>query len=473
MAGKFTLLTDGRVFSLCCFFVFQIYAAIISRINYYEGENKISQYPNAEYNAEFVNEKIKEKIAEFVQTGYPFVRISPKITEENDSLIVSLFIDKGDFAGNVNAKFIIDGKLRYRLAEKPVENILRKNNIYYNYSAFEKGKSILLNKRYINSVSVFSPEILDTSTEVPIKVIPYNSVFFEGGLGFATFPENTVTGNMNLEIVNVLGFGEVVDFSYVKEDLFYKIGGSTEVPYILGTSFGALFSAEIEVANSLYGSISLSSGVKYFFGENMTAKMTADYSELTMEDTVSRYTGITVSLDNGKRKFIRSQKDFQMEITAKSGAVSSQKDWMPKGEITAKTAVHIPFGNSRFAYLAKPNFGIIAFETPKIFHKTQVFRLGGANSVRGYQEGIFPCLSYGSLGNDFRYYINNFGAIYLLFDYAAIMPEEYEPSRISNIFGYGTGIALPVGKLSFSVEWARHYKEFSSLGRIHFRLGNY
>ena len=459
---------------LCCFWLFQICVcgAVICEINYYDGENKTSQYSGVEYNAEFINEKIKEEIAKFAKSGYPFVKISPKITERNDSLVIDLFIDRGNLVQNVNAKFVIDGKLKHHLVERPVLNILQKNIDCYNYLVFEKAKNILQNKRYISSVSVFLPQMQDSVYEIPIKIIPYNSAFFDGGLGFANYPENTITGNATLEIVNVLGLGEVVDFSYIREELFYKIGANVQVPYVFATPLGALLSADVEIADYSYGSIGMSVGVQYFFGE-MTAAMTADYSELTVSDTISRYTGISVSLDNGERRFLRSKHDFQIKVSAKSGMISAQNDRMPKGEIATKSAIHIPFGNTRAAYLTKPNFGIIAYEEPWKLHKTQIFRLGGAKSVRGYQESVFPCLSFVFLGNDFRYYINDFGSVYLLFDYGAIMQEKYGLSQISQIFGYGTGISLPVGKLVFSLEWARHYKEYSSMGRIHFRLGNH
>jgi len=454
----------------CCFFVSKIFGATVSEIIYHKEENERYEYPNVEYSPEYINKIIKDIILLYASDSRPFVKVSPKITEENDSVKIDLFIDKGILVENVSAKFIINGKLKPYLAQKPVENALKNRN-YYDYRDFEKAKNILQNKKYINSATVFFPETADSSVEVPIVVEPINSVFFDGGLGFATQPKNALTGSVNLDVVNILGFGEVINFSFMGEELFYKLLGSVEVPYIFASPLGALFSAEVEVADSLYGSVSLSAGVQ-FFGEKLSFKTKMDYSELTIQDTVSKYTGINFSADNGIKKFVRSKFVVQTEFCAKSGIISEKKNWMPKGEITAKTAIHVPFGNSRLAFLTKPSLGIIAFETPQNLHKTQVFRIGGAKSVRGYQESVFPCLSFGILGNDFRYYISDFGAVYLLFDYAAAMSEKYEFSNISHIFGYGTGIALPVGKLSFSFEWARHYKEPASPGRVHFRIGN-
>ncbi|MDR0304662.1 MAG: hypothetical protein LBH98_07865 [Chitinispirillales bacterium] len=442
---------------------------MITEIVYREEEYETREYPNVEYSPEFISRTVKGIVSFLASNGHPFVKISPKITEKNDSITVDLFIDKGTFVKTSDVKFIINGKLKYYLAEKPIENILKS---YYDYYDFEKVKNILQSKKYINSVSIFFPEINDSSIEIPIKIEPVNSVFFDGGLGFATYPKNTVTGNASLGIVNVFGAGEIVNFSYFAEELFYKLNGDFEIPYILRTSVGALFSAEIEVSDSLYGSVSLSAGTQ-FFGEKFSMKIMMNYSELTIGDTLSRYTGINFLIDNGAKKFTRSNFAAQTEFSAKSGVISDKKNWMPKGEISAQFAIHIPVGNSRLAFLTKPSVGMIAFETPQNLHRTQIFRIGGAKSVRGYQESIFPCLSFGILGNDFRYYISESGAVYLLFDYGAAMDKEYDFFGISQIFGYGAGITIPVGKLSFSLEWARHYKEFSSLGRIHFRIGNY
>jgi len=456
----------GRGVFLCCFFIF-------SAVFCEDSENKTLNFKKSEFSAEILNTKITKEIANFANSGYPFVRISPKITEKEDSIFVDLIIEKGELAENIQEKFIIDGKLKEYLVKKPIEKALKKNENRYNYSNLLKVKNILENKKYVEDVIFFSPEIKDSIYEIPIEIVPFNSVLFDGGLGLATYPKTQITGRANLAVVNILGFGEVLDFSYIGEELFYRIAGDLEIPYLLATPFGLLFSASTEIADSLYGTISVSAGISYSFGDFWTAKIFAEYSEITEQDTNSRYSGIKVALENGKKKFTRSKFNSQYNLSAKSGIIYDKNTWFHKGEFLAATAFHIPFGETRFAYLTKPNLGAIAFEKPEILHKTQLFRLGGANSVRGYQESSFSALAFGELGNEFRYYITDFSAIYLLGDYAAYLNNKYSLSEVKHLFGYGLGTSIPVRKLTFSLEWARHINDFSNIGRMHFRLSNF
>lgn len=463
---EFRFLFNSRVFFLCCFFIF---SDIFSEAT----ESEIISLKKDEFSIENLNANIAKKIADFANNGYRFVKISPQINETHDSVFVNLIIEKGDLVENIEPRFKISGKLREYLVKKPIEKTLEKNNGIYNYSDLQRAKNILESKNYIENATFFSPEIQDSISEIPIEITPFNSVLFDGGIGLATYPKTQITGNANLAVVNILGFGEVLDFSYIGEELFYRISGDLEIPYLLATPFGLLFSASAEIADTLYGSISLSVGAGYYFGDYWTAKMFAEYSEISELDTTSRYSGIKVALNNGKKKFNRSAFNAEFDFSAKSGAVYTKKNWFHKGEFLANTAFHIPFGKTRFAYLIKPNLGAIAFENPKMLHQTQLFRLGGANSVRGYQESSFSALAFGSLGNELRYYIADFSAIYILGDYAVYLNDRYSLSKTKQIFGYGLGISLPIRKLTLSLEWAKHIDDFSNLGRLHFRLSNY
>ncbi|MCL1946231.1 MAG: hypothetical protein FWF51_03635 [Chitinivibrionia bacterium] len=462
----------------CCFFVFETFCDKITEINYIEDENIVSENPNIEYSADYTNEKIRRKIKEFADSGYPFAQISPKITQENDSVKIDLYIKKGVLVKNIRPSFVItDGKIKEYLLQKPIENIMQKNSEIYNYNSLETAKNILQSKKYINSATFFSPEEKDGFYEIPITAKVNKSVLFNGGLGLATYPKTTIVGNADLDIINVLGFGETFNFLYVNEELFYKISADLQIPYFLKTPFDILFFSQIEIGDSLYGSVSLSAGTQYFFDGFRAVKMLAEYSELSVQDSVSRYGGIKIALENTKSRYNYSQKDAYFDFSLKSGAIYKQNDWTPKGEFTANSAFHIPVfagkNFSRFAFLTKPNIGIIAFKTPQTLHETQLFRLGGANSVRGYQESVFSGLSFASLGNEFRYYIADFSCVYLLGDYAAILNEKYSLSQTEQIFGYGAGISLPVKNFFFSLEWARHIKDYSDFGRLHFRISTF
>jgi hemolysin activation/secretion protein len=180
-----------------------------------------------------------------------------------------------------------------------------------------------------------------------------------------------------------------------------------------------------------------------------------------------------VTLENNRQRLQKGQSNAHFAFEVESGVIHLQNTRTPKADILANTRFHIPLANSRFAYLTSPQLGVIAYGTPENLHETQVFRLGGANSVRGYQESVFSAVAFGSLSNELRFYVDRFSAIYLLADYAAMQKNEYSISTAEHILGYGAGISLPLRNIVFSLEWARHIRDFSDFGRLHFRFSTF
>jgi outer membrane protein assembly factor BamA len=455
MPNLFRLFYNSRAFLLCCFFVFPscLFAFAL---------------------ADSINQKVQIKLTELANTGYPFAQISPEITQENGEIKVELHVEKGHFVGDLRPRFITDGNLREHLVRKPVEHFFADSANFYNHKKIEAAISVLQSRRYVRNAAFFAPEISASGDfyELPIKVLGHNSVFFSGGAGISTHPKTSVVGNANFNIVNPLGFGEVFDFSYIGEETFYRISGDLQIPYFLATPFGIVLSANAEIGEN-YGSILLSAGAQYFFGGFWTAGLLGVYSELSQEDSVSRYSGIRAVLENTKTRLQKGRRSAHFAFEVESGVIHNQNERLPKADILANTEFHIPFGTSRFAYLTSPRLGIIAYSMPQDLHETQVFRLGGANSVRGYQESVFSAVAFGSLGNEFRFYMDSFSALYLLADYAAMQKNGYSLSQTEHILGYGAGISLPLRNVVFSLEWARHIRDFSDFGRLHFRFSTF
>jgi len=110
----------GRVILLCCFFFFSLLFAQIP-------DTETLVFEKNKFSSGILNAKIAKKIADFANNGYPFVKISPRITETQDSVFVELFIEEGTLVKNTQARFIINGKLKEYLARKPIEKILERS----------------------------------------------------------------------------------------------------------------------------------------------------------------------------------------------------------------------------------------------------------------------------------------------------------------------------------------------------------
>jgi len=444
---------------LCCFFAFAFNA--FARTNSAE-----------QIFADSINQKIRIKLNELANSGYPFATISPVFSQEEGKTRIDFNTEKGIFVNDLRPRFAIESNLREYLVQRPFRHFFANEGEIFNYGKIRVAIAALQTKRYLQSVIFFAPEINGDFFELPVKVRSRNSVFFSGGLGISTHPRISAVGNANLNIVNPLGFGETLDFSYIGEENFYRIGGNLQIPYFANTPLGLHFAANAEIGREDYGSVWLSAGVNFFRGL-WTAGISGVYGELSTQDSSSRYSGIKLTLENTRPQLQKGLKTSLFSFEAESGIIHFQRLRMPKAEILANAEFHIPVGVSRFAYLTRPRLGTVAFSTPESLHETQVFRLGGANSLRGYQESVFSAIAFLSSANELRFYIDGFSAVYLLADYAAILEREYSPSQARQFLGYGAGVSLPLRNIIFSLEWARHIRDFSNFGRLHFRFSTF
>ena len=114
--------------------------------------------------------------------------------------------------------------------------------------------------------------------------------------------------------------------------------------------------------------------------------------------------------------------------------------------------------------------------TSSQLEQSDLFQLGGTNSVRGYRENQF----YGSQvlwsNCQYRFLVGRFSSVFALFDvgYFSRPPDLLEdiPSQEKFIYGYGVGTRLETSLGSFAVSFALGEGDGFSSAKIHFGIAN-
>ncbi|ALM49838.1 hypothetical protein AMR72_13560 [Flavobacterium psychrophilum] len=294
------------------------------------------------------------------------------------------------------------------------------------------------------------PEILfkQDTTKVYVYLDKANANSFDGFIGFSNDDENKLrfNGYVDLALNNVLNTGE-------KFNLFWKSDGnqqttfnaSLELPYIFKSPIGIKGSLRIFKQDSTFQNTVTDLNIGYYFSynsklfggiqqsqsvdiQNLNSSTLSDYSNSFYTST---YEFTNYNLDD----FLFPEKTV---LIAKSGT----------GKRDSKT------GNSN-QYFAQLNFShniylnrrnIINIKNQSYYLNSntyiinELYRFGGINSIRGFNENSLQANLLTALMAEYRYVLSSNMYIHSITDYGYYQDET--SSTKNNLLGLGFGFGL-------------------------------
>jgi outer membrane protein assembly factor BamA len=443
---------------------------IIREVIYSGDTLKIEPLP---YSASAVSNIINQKVLELADKGYPFAKISPKFSGDTRETILKLIEEKGFFAINTNLKFISDKKISPWLLSR---SSLFDDGEKFNYSQILASVKKIETQPYIFSAKMGGPAIAenngDTTLIVPVFVSPQKSLFIDGALSWASEPDNRLTGNISLSLVNLLTIGEEFNFLYFGDSEFQQTEVDIFIPYFLKLPISLFGSFNMELSQNNYALFGATAGIAYDVWKIWRAGLGVDYYELDEQEPPKnrRYTGAILTLKKLYTQYERGQLEWRCDLSAGTGIRQEESNSYALGEGEATLALQVPI--KRFALYSQLFVGAKAINSNDTLHATEKFRIGGSQSVRGYLEREFPFIAATYLKNEIRYYFSKRGALYIFGDPATGIKNSYDISDSKTLFGYGAGIHIPVRKFNFTLEWAKNIDKPSGFGVLHFSIGN-
>jgi len=303
-----------------------------------------------------------------------------------------------------------------------------------------------------------APEILFTkdSTKVYVYLEKTKPNAFDGYLGFNNNQGKlSLNGYIDLKLQNILNSGE-------KFNLYWKNNGnkqttfetSLELPYIFKSRLGLKAQLNIFKQDSTFQNAKTAIDLGYFFNyntrlyigyqntessdiQNKNTKLLSDFNT-TFYTTQLEY--INYSLDD----FLFPEKTV-INFKTGFGNRENSSDKTPQYFISLKIKENL--------YLNKKN--IVALKSENYFLKSsnyiinELYRFGGINSIRGFNENSLQANLFTSILTEYRYKFNDAFYLHSIIDYGYFQDNATNNSDTLTSFGFGFGLLSKSGLFNF------------------------
>lgn len=398
----------------------------------------------------------------FTQTGDPFAtielqNIKPSQKEEN-SLISSLKITSH------KKRVLTDIKI------KGYENFPRaflrysvglKNGNLFQAEKINTQSGLLDNLGFVKNTK--PPEILftDEATDVYLYLEKVSNNIFDGILGFST---NEVTnklelnGYINLLLSNNLNFGEQLQIQYQNDgNLQERFQIDTELPYLFQTPFGLELGLSFVKQDSTFLTVEKNAVANYRF--NTRAKIIGGYKEYESSNLTDELQAGSFVEDFTARFFVLGGR---FSIPQSSLLFPNKSDLVIKTELGTRESGQLSTNQLKLTLSASHIFSLNTMNSIYLKNNThylssenylinEMFRFGGINSIRGFNENSIDANFYTVLNTEYRFLLNANTYLHSITDLA------YFENSISNTksqiysFGMGIGLITKTGLFNFEI----------------------
>lgn len=313
-----------------------------------------------------------------------------------------------------------------------------------------KGKVELLEDlRFAKKIR--DPEVLFTkdSTTLYLYVEKARTNNFDGFLGFGT-NENTnkieFDGYLDLRLVNNLNYGETINLFYKSDEIDQQtFRVDTDLPYLFGSPLGIqaglnIFRKDTTFSNAKqYAKINYQINAQHRIAAGVSSTKSTnllDNSTVTLNDYTSNY--FTLGYTYTKAQFYDPLFPINFWLDFSTGFGDRENDIGKQSQTAFNVDSYKIFNlNPKNSIYTRFNGAIL---TSDDYLDNELFRFGGINSIRGFEENSLVANLYGVVNTEYRYRLSNGIYIHSVFDAA------YFENQITNtkekLFGFGFGLGL-------------------------------
>lgn len=464
---------------------------IIPIFNYLEGKV---------FDSTSLEESISSALTYYENNGNPFSKITiSSINFLNDStqekyfVNLNLIIDRGkvstidkiEIDGNTKTKdYVIKREMRLSTGEKFSENLIKE--IPYRLNRLGFFEPVGVPDYYINA---------QNEGVLVVKVKDKQTNNFDGIIGYAPGDVNTsgyVTGLVNISLRNIFGTGRAAAIRWQKLD---KSSQELELKYLEPWVFNLPFNINAGLyqrkQDSTYIQRRLNFALEFLANENFSAALTlstesvipsdTDTLTLTVYNSNSITTGLNLKLDTRDDPYSPTQG----LLFINSYSFSRKTINGPEKFITPDLATKVDLQRIEleFKIFYQPfqrqviALGLNGKELRgSFFEVSDLYRLGGANTLRGYIEDQFLGSRIFWSNLEYRFLLTQRSFTFLFLDTGYFYrPEDLTRNILKTEgfrIGYGLGINLETGIGVIGVSFALGKGDSFSNGKIHFGIVN-
>lgn len=285
-----------------------------------------------------------------------------------------------------------------------------KSNTVFNQKKITEISKASKNLNFVSEIK--TPEVLFTkdSTLLYIYLKKQQNNSFDGIVNFTSKENGGIlfNGNINLELNNILNTGESFNLywnSIGNERQEFKI--ATEIPYILGSKITPQLTFSIYKQDSTFLNTNFDS--KLFYNINSEIKLALTYNSESSENlkkvTNTNIKTFTNSFFGFDFKYKISKNDdflnekLLIEINPALGKRKTDSNTTNQFKIKASTSYLWDISRRSHIFI-KNETGFLNSDT---YLDNELFRIGGANSIRGFNEQSIFTKKYTYFNLEYRF----------------------------------------------------------------------
>lgn len=388
---------------------------------------------------------VQNKLADLELKGFPLATLQlSDFKKTNNQLFAKLII-------NTNKKrsldeIVINGYEKFpeghkkniqRLYRKKTFNKNNLNKIYKDFNSFR----FISQNRY--------PEILFTedSTKVYVYLEKAKANRFDGFIGFSNDESGKLnfTGNLDLSLINILNTGEVFNL-YWKSDNNKQVtfNASIELPYIFKSPLGVRANLNIFKQDSTFQNTKTALDLGYYF--NYNKKLFLGYQSTESSDIQNTNNALIADFENTFLTATFEYKNYIEEplFPEKTKFIfkTGFGERISKLETNSQTFFEINISHD--LYLNKNN--VIHLNSQNYYLKSsnyitnELFRFGGIQSIRGFNENSLQGNTFASILTEYRYILSPNLYVHSVLDYGFY--EDSTSKSDTKLLGLGFGIGI-------------------------------
>lgn len=427
----------------------------------------ILNFNKIESSLNYINNKIAEH-------GFPFSKLSLfDIKVRNDSVIEAQLKTSSALKKRSIDNIVIKGYkkfpksfLKHYLKIKPGQT--------FNFTDIKSKTEQLANINFAKELK--PPEALFStdSTTLYLYLEKTSSNAFDGFLGFGTDETSSkleFNGYLNLSLNNNLHFGESFMLLYKSDESDQKtFTVSASLPYLFQSPVGADVALQIFKKDSSYTTVNQELKIHYqinskhrtYTGISLTE---SNYLGSTSSSTIQDYNTTLFNIGHAYSNLqaqsalfpIKSLLDLEIGFGKRTSTSGTEKQ--TQLELNASNIFNLNPQNS--IYLRVNASYLIS----KNYYENELFRFGGINSIRGFEENSLSASLYGITNTEYRFQLNPSIYIHSIFD--AGYYEDKTTNTTQKLFGYGLGFGILTNAGLLKLNYANGKTEDSN-----FKLSN-
>lgn len=307
-----------------------------------------------------------------------------------------------------------------------------------------------------------SPQTLFTrdSTQIFLFLQKRKSNSFDGIIGFGNDKTEkfSFNGSLNLNLRNMFNRFETVNLFWQRNaDRGQTFDLQTDIPYLFGSNVGTDIKVNIFRQDSTFATVKLLPAIYLHLNSRQKIGLRGRLETSTVTDSL--YTQARDFTKKGVGIWYRFTAPTDIELFQFGTKIQAEADLLS----THYPAVERTFPQSSYLISAEHNLSLAGnhflnlraegglFSSAEILGNNELFRLGGWNSFRGFNENSLLADKYFFGSAEYRYLIGAQAFFDVFGQYGQLYNKSLQLHPKLYSFGVGFNFFLPIGLMSFQI----------------------